>query len=235
MADLKEFIGGWLNLRLAFDISAVPTEPDDYSLHGTGQLIFSPHEIGDDDDPVRVGTISFWIIDPDRAVEGGFSTYDAFDAPTSETADILSLLNPLDPLESGERAEFASATIKALREEPYSLKTLLFSRMEIEPKWRGQGIGLIAVNSIIDCFGSTCAVVVCKPFPIQFENCVTKDNHSEYVEARSAITKYWRRLGSRSVKGTRLMVLNPSMRRPSLEKIMIKLRADRADSSVGQN
>ena len=52
MADLKEFIGGWLNLRLAFDISAVPTEPDDYSLHGTGQLIFSPHEIGDDDDPV---------------------------------------------------------------------------------------------------------------------------------------------------------------------------------------
>jgi hypothetical protein len=140
----------------------------------------------------------------------------------------------LDPLESGERPEFSSATIKALREEPYSLKTLLLSRMEINPKWRGRGIGLIAANSIIDRFGSDCAAVVCKPFPLQFENCVTKDNHSECVEARSAITKYWKRLGFRSVKGTRLMVLSPNMRRPSPEKIMIKLKADRRKSLVGQ-
>jgi hypothetical protein len=48
MADLREFMGGWLFLRLEFDIPAIPEEPDHYSLHGTGHLFFNPDDSRDD-------------------------------------------------------------------------------------------------------------------------------------------------------------------------------------------
>ena len=45
---------------------------------------------------------------------------------------------------------------------------LIIDCMEISPKFRGTGIGPIAVDRTIDIFGSACGLVACKPWPLQF-------------------------------------------------------------------
>jgi hypothetical protein len=81
---------------------------------------------------------------------------------------------------------------------------LIIDCMEISPKFRGTGIGPIAVGRIIDIFGPVCGLVACKPWPLQFTPASARDRKAlnrlkaPNVGRDEAIRKlraYWSRLG----------------------------------------
>ena len=78
----------------------------------------------------------------------------------------------------------------------------------MEPKYRGQDLGLVAVYTLIDALKDRCASVALKPFPPQFSNyrcedCVppdgvdVSDKERGFQEALSKLQAYRGRLGFR--------------------------------------
>src|SRR5229473_5456968 len=52
---------------------------------------------------------------------------------------------------------------------------LIIDCMEISPKFRGTGVGPIAIDRTIDIFGPVCGLVACKPWPLQFTPAFARD------------------------------------------------------------
>jgi hypothetical protein len=76
--------------------------------------------------------------------------------------------------------------------------------MEIIPKFRGTGVGPIAIDRTIDIFGPGCGLVACKPWPLQFTPSFARDRKAlkrlkapviGRDEAVRKLKAYWSRLG----------------------------------------
>jgi hypothetical protein len=81
---------------------------------------------------------------------------------------------------------------------------LIVDCMEIRPKFRGTGVGPIAVDRTIDIFGPVGGLVACKPWPLQFTPAFTRDQKAlnrlkapsvGQGEAVRRLRAYWSRLG----------------------------------------
>ena len=81
---------------------------------------------------------------------------------------------------------------------------LIIDCMEIMPKFRGTGVGRIAVDRTIDIFGPVCGLVACKPWPLQFTPAFARDRKAlnrlkapgvGQGEAVRRLRAYWSRLG----------------------------------------
>jgi hypothetical protein len=81
---------------------------------------------------------------------------------------------------------------------------LIIDCMEISPKFRGMGVGSIAVDRTIDIFGPVGGLIACKPWPLQFTSAFARDRKAlnrlkaPSVGRDEAIRKlraFWSRLG----------------------------------------
>jgi hypothetical protein len=81
---------------------------------------------------------------------------------------------------------------------------LIIDCMEISPKFRGTGIGPIAVDRTIDIFGPGFGLVACKPWPLQFTPPFARNQKAlkrlkapgvGRDEAVRKLRAYWSRLG----------------------------------------
>jgi hypothetical protein len=81
---------------------------------------------------------------------------------------------------------------------------LIIDCMEISPKFRGTGVGSIAVDRTIDIFGPVGGLIACKPWPLQFTTAFARDRKAlnrlkaPSVGRDEAICKlraFWSRLG----------------------------------------
>jgi hypothetical protein len=52
---------------------------------------------------------------------------------------------------------------------------LIIDCIEISSKFRGTGVGPIAIDRTIDIFGPFCGLVACKPWPLQFTPSFARD------------------------------------------------------------
>jgi GNAT superfamily N-acetyltransferase len=89
---------------------------------------------------------------------------------------------------------------------------LYIKRIEIEPKYRGKGIGLAAIRRAIDVLRVNCELVALKPFPLQFEGKVTPTNRREAQAATTKLKRYYRRMGFKDLGGTGFMMLDLTLR-----------------------
>jgi len=81
---------------------------------------------------------------------------------------------------------------------------LIIDCMEISPKFRGTGVGPIAIDRTIDIFGPVGGLVACKPWPLQFTPAFARDRKAlnrlkapgvGQGEALRRLRAYWSRLG----------------------------------------
>jgi hypothetical protein len=81
---------------------------------------------------------------------------------------------------------------------------LIIDCMEISPRFRGTGVGPLAVGRTIDIFGPVGGLVPCKPWPLQFTPAFRRDRKSldrlkapsvGQGEAVRRLRAYWSRLG----------------------------------------
>ena len=71
-------------------------------------------------------------------------------------------------LDSNE-APFSARLQKLLGDEIWNFNLLILDRVEILPKYRGGGVGLLVLTTVIERFGAGAGVVGMKPFPLQLE------------------------------------------------------------------
>lgn len=61
---------------------------------------------------------------------------------------------------------------------------LLINRLELEERFRGKGLARKVVDEVIKTFRSQCAVIACKPFPLQYSGYMSSANESDGKIAR---------------------------------------------------
>jgi hypothetical protein len=98
---------------------------------------------------------------------------------------------------------------------------LIIDCMEISPKFRGTGVGPIAIDRTIDIFGPVCGLVACKPWPLQFTPAFARDRKAlnrlkapgmGQDEAVRKLRAYWSRLGFWPLGETGMYLLGMAQR-----------------------
>jgi len=148
---------------------------------------------GDEED---VGYIKASLVQFGEALDHGISTARLGDGIDGNIAEYWELLFDLD---TGCWKEEVQDEYEAS-----GCDLLIIDCMEISPKFRGTGVGPIAVDRTIDIFGPVCGLVACKPWPLQFTPAFARDRKAlnrlkapgvGQGEAVRRLRAYWSRLG----------------------------------------
>ena len=143
-----------------------------------------------------VGYIKASLVQFGEAMDHGISTERLGDGIDGNIAEYWELLFDLD---TGCWKEEVQDEYEAT-----GCDLLVIDCMEISPKFRGTGIGPIAVDRTIDIFGSACGLVACKPWPLQFTLAFANNRKTlnrlkapgvGQGEAVRRLRAYWSRLG----------------------------------------
>jgi len=112
------------------------------------------------------------------------------------------------------------------------MDALFIEEIQLEPKYRGQGIGADIVRELISTFASTgIALVACKPFPLQYSDWKADDaEHRKlretpgFEEKRIAdfarVAQFWTELGFLKLKDCDVHTYAPHLRvRPEIPRV----------------
>ena len=119
-------------------------------------------------------------------------------------------------LDSGSWKEEIQSEFEALE-----CDLLIIDCVEVDPGFRGQGIGLSAIDRTIDIFGAGCGLVACKPWPLQFTPAFARDRKALKKlkapnvgrdEAVGKLRAYWSHLGFWPLGETGIYLLGMAQR-----------------------
>ena len=175
-----------------------------------GKISAMSDDQGDKED---VGYIKASLVQFGEAMDHGIGTERLGDGIDGSIAEYWELLFDLDT--GGWKEEVEDEY------EAAGCDLLIIDCMEISPKFRGRGIGPIAVDRTIDIFGPACGLVACKPWPLQFSPAFARDRKAlnrlkaPSVGRDEAIRKlraYWSRLGFWPLGETGIYLLGMAQR-----------------------
>jgi len=177
-----KFADEWrLELSISSGVWLDPHEPDDVIVPLDCTIHLNKFE---DDMPgrsVNAGTITAYLI-PDH--HSGFSKFSILDAHSSDLAEFLELFDEYR-LSDALRDQF----------EFFGSQLLILDRARISRRFRGVGLGLVAVKRLAESFVDT-GLIAYKPFPLQYTN---NGDQPGYAKALRKIERYWARLGAEPV------------------------------------
>lgn len=121
--------------------------------------------IDENDDPTEyeVGDMSLYWIQIGNMVNRGFDPHEACDSVSQETLAAYSAVydvncSPWPKIEARYPDLLANGDL------------LSREQIEIKPEHRGKGFGEWAIREAVEMFGSDAALVILKPFPLQYRN-----------------------------------------------------------------
>jgi GNAT superfamily N-acetyltransferase len=146
-----------------------------------------------------IGTATLFVFNADGADAAGDSVYDMCDAYSSATYDCGLAVYQM----AGRVNAFRPAIQRLFHLEAFEpLNVLLLARLEIEPPYRGRGIGLIALSRMIKRRGKGCTWAVMKPYPLQFAAKDAEDT-PEFKNAYQKLVQYYAPLGFTKIPSQR--------------------------------
>jgi GNAT superfamily N-acetyltransferase len=197
-------------------------EPDMYCRPYVGRVaIYDGIELD-----VPIGMFEAVFIDFEGAVTEGLDPFDVFDN-SATTVGYFELLYDL-----GDAGIKASVMKIACGPDDYiwSPNLLIIQRLIIEPKFRGNGLGLAAMRALILNLRGGAGLVAIKPFPLQFEGGRDR-RREEFVRlgydtlskneraATAKLRRLYRKLGFKLVPKTPYMVLDVQDPMPSISEL----------------
>jgi hypothetical protein len=186
-------------IKFGLEVYCGNNEPNRFVYQYRGK-IFDWSEDDDFDEPdVKVGEIVVYYCDRVRAINEGESFFAAMDDTGSEA---MACYEALIDQESGDLKDEVKELIG---EDALVLDNiLLIERLEIDERFRRREIGAKVFYEVMKTFGSQCAVIACKPFPLQYQGYLNPENEAERKEPgaeqkrRAAFQKviaFWENLG----------------------------------------
>jgi GNAT superfamily N-acetyltransferase len=157
---------------------------------------------GETDKEVSVGNIHAYLVLRSRAMNEGVSLFDAMDSISQSVFDCYEALFDVETDEW-------SLSVEALYSgEIIESDVLFIESVELDAPFRGKGIGAQIVRETIATFASSCGLVACKPFPLQYSNWQDEAHNTNrqepgFEEKRVAdfarVAKFWTDLGFRKL------------------------------------
>jgi GNAT superfamily N-acetyltransferase len=189
-------------IKFEFEIHSDNTEPDRYATLYHGE-IFDYADDDDDDDcvepDVKVGEIDIYLISRGRIVDDYESLFETMDSMSSET---MACYEAIIDEKTNDWKDEVQLLIGEDRMIHYDI--MLIKRLELEEEFRGKGIGKRAAIEVVKTLGANCAVLVCKPFPLQYMGYGDPDHAEERaapgfetkrLAALEKVCSFWRKVG----------------------------------------
>lgn len=168
----------------------------------------------DDARELRAGHITASLVQFARAIDHGVTPDQLGDGITGDISEYWELLFDV---ESGRWKEAIQESFEIVGND-----LLVIDCVEVYPNFRRRGIGLQAVDRIIDIFGSGCGLVACRPWPLQFTPAFATNRRRlqrlqlpsiNEGEAVNKLRSYWSRAGFWPVGQTGFYALSIALRR----------------------
>lgn len=140
-----------------------------------------------------------------------------------------------DAVLNSDETHFSRRLQNLLSSEIENFNFLILDRVELLPKFRGDGIGLLVLRSLIERFGAGAGVVGMKPFPLQLEPKDAGDLRwrrrlrlnqfpSDSKISTRKLKDYYHRLGFVSMRSTPFMFRSLSWALPTNEQLYSEVR-----------
>jgi len=168
-----------LDLRVVVRPRCRDGEPGDYLLEYGGAIISGPDRVE------AIGTMSMYVVDLEAASDDGVSPFDVLDAIDSSLAHFCELLSSRTGAFRPKVSDFAGTDLARI---------LVLTQLQIEPRFRGHGLGLFAIRTACDGVGQGCTLAALKAFPSQWEGRVD-EGPAEFARDRAKLENYYRRAG----------------------------------------
>ena len=141
-----------------------PTEPYEY-IHDTAGVISTWN---DDDEEEAIGIFKIKVVDLQGAERDNVSALDVMDAQSTTIRYFESLFDLNSDVLKDSLMDLIDQRFGWFANSPPNL--LILDRLVIDPAYRGQGVGLNALDAIIRRYGLGIDLVAMNPFPLQFES-----------------------------------------------------------------
>lgn len=211
---------GRLRLNVTLPLSELDPDPE-YIVKIEGEILAFVDENGAEEE--LAGSLEAYLIQVNRIFEDGRSVFTVADAHSHYILEALSQI--LDP-----KTEEVRDDVQKVFNYTIDLGDILFlDTITILPQHRGEGVGLAAMQRLLDlcCAGCSCAVL--KPFPMQHHAEFRRKEKPEpamrydlFVKGREAgrkrIARYWERLGFRKLPNSYYHALSFGLERPEMRE-----------------
>lgn len=176
-------------------------------------------------------------------VVGRFRIYYAdFDAGQNHNVTAREILDTYqhtfdyaDAVLNSDETPFSRRLHNLLGNEINNFSFLILDRVELLPKYRGYGVGLLVLRSLIERFAAGAGVVGMKPFPLQLEPKDATDFRwrrrlrleqfpSDPKISTSKLRDYYHRLGFIPMRSTPFMFRSVSWALPTIEQLYSEVR-----------
>ena len=140
-----------------------------------------------------------------------------------------------DAVLDSDETHFSRRLHNLLGNEIENFNFLILDRVELLPKYRGDGVGLLVLCSLIERFGTGAGVVGMKPFPLQLEPKDATDSlwrrrlrleqfPSDSKVSTRKLRNYYHKLGFVPMRSTPFMFRSLCWALPTIEQLYAEVR-----------
>lgn len=137
-------------------------------------------DTGDDESGCHVGDLQLVCIDPYRITDA-VVVLDAYDADLGLIAETV-----LDQQEGGLQRDLEA------RLEPHGSDLLVLHEVQLNPQWRGHGIGVLLAGQAIKRLSGGCQAALCYPAPLDWPE---REDPTQWQAAVATLSSVWSQLG----------------------------------------
>jgi GNAT superfamily N-acetyltransferase len=168
----------------------------------------------EEDEEVEVGRIDGYLVMRGRALNEGENLFDAMDSISSSTLECC------EALFDHESGGWKKSVEDMYENDIPGLDVIFIDTIELEPVSRGKGIGAQVVRETIATLGSSCGLVACKPFALQYVNWMDEKNKAVreqpgFETRRLAdfrkVDQFWTDLGFRKLPDSDFYTFAPQL------------------------
>ena len=142
---------------------------------------------------IKIGEVAAYLVQRGRAMDEKVYIWDAL----AEITRSDWTLNCIEALIDVKTNDWKKSIDRFYSGGIYGPDVLYISTIELKPKWRGKEIGAQVVRSLIGTFASNCGLVVCKPFPLQYDQADAPEK--KWLADSAKVETFWVDLGFRKL------------------------------------
>jgi GNAT superfamily N-acetyltransferase len=152
----------------------------------------------------EIGTIDALYLDVYRAMSVGIDLLNTADIVSSELSDLV--------VDFYDQQYYRFNPYVEGMLEPAHLNLLSVEKIKIDEKYRGKGIGLAAIQRLIDLHSANCGLVCLRPFPLQYSGKVADFDPEVVAADTNKLSCYYTKAGFAPFVGSNYMVLDPTFK-----------------------
>jgi GNAT superfamily N-acetyltransferase len=178
-----------MTFRVDFEVSLSQHEgdPSDFITVYQGDII----GMMDDDAEWKIGTLTLYMVERGRAMNEQVSLFDVMDCLDGDSCDCFANLFDSETEQLKPEVEHLISDNRATQWD-----IMLIERLELNPEYRGRGLGKDIALRAIQKFGENCGIITCVPVPLQFSGLDPKDEKPKGMRvAQRRVRGFWESVG----------------------------------------